>query len=175
MKKGLSAREKVLLLILILMGIFAAYYYVFYIPTQEKISFYKSETTKIEDQIMEAEFKMDKMNMMVKELEEIKSGDITNIKELPPYDNSRNVMNSLSIILSRAEQYNVNFAGVSEADGIVRRDITLSYSCSSYDGAKAILYDIYNGDYRCLVKDVHITQNGGHYMVNVQITYFEYK
>ena len=114
------------------------------------------------------------MNMMQKELDAIKSGDMSNIKELPPYDNSRNVMNSLSVILANATQYDVSFSGVSEDDGIVRRDITLSYNCNSYDAAKAILTQIYDGDYRCLIKDLHITQSSGVWNVNVQITYFEY-
>lgn len=175
MKKGLSAREKILLLILVLMALIAAYYYAFYMPTQEKITFYEEEAILIDDQIIVAEAKTMKMGMMQKELEAIKAGDMTNIKELPPYDNSRNVMNSLSAILANATQYNVSFSGVSEEDGIVRRDITLSYDCNSYDSAKSILSQIYNGDYRCLIKDLHITQSSGTWNVNVQITYFEYK
>ncbi len=175
MKKGLSAREKILLLILILMGIFAGYYYAFYIPSQEKITFYEEEAILIDDQIIVAEAKTAKMAMMNKELAEIKSGDMSNIKELPAYDNSRNVMNSLSLILANATQYDVSFSGVTEDDGIVRRDITLNYSCNSYDSAKSILSRIYNGDYRCLIKDLHITQSSGTWSVNVQITYFEYK
>ena len=163
MKKGLSSREKILLVILALMAVFAVYYYVFYIPTQEKISYFKAETVRLEDEIMVSEIKIGKLNMMVKELEAIKSGDMTNIKELPPYDNSSNVMNSLSTILSKASVYNVSFSGVTEKDGIVRRDITLNFSCTTYETAKAILSDIYNGDYRCLVKDLHITQSGGYY------------
>lgn len=175
MKKGLSVREKVLLLILILMAVFAVYYYVFYMPTQEKITFYEEEAILVDDQIIIAEAKTAKMARMEKELAEIKAGDMTNIKELPPYDNSRNVMNSLSLILANATQYNVSFSGVSEEDGIVRRDITLSYNCNSYDSAKSILSQIYNGDYRCLLKDLHITQSSGTWNVNVEITYFEYK
>jgi len=175
MKKGLSTREKILLLILILVSLIAVYYYMFYIPTQDKISYYKSEALQVDDQIIVAEAMSIKMNMMEKELEAIKSGDMTNVKELPPYDNSRNVMDSLSTILADASQYNVSFSGVSEEDGIVRRDITLNYDCNSYDSAKAILTQIYNSDYRCLMKDLHIKAGNGVWNINVKITYFEYK
>ena len=177
MKKGLSAREKILLLILIIMGIFAAYYYVFYVPTQDKITYYQDETVLMDDQIVVAEAKSAKMTLMKKELDAIKSGDMTNVKELPQYDNSGNVMSSLSAILAQATQYNISFGGVTESDGIVRRNISLNFSASSYEAAKAILSDIYNGDYRCLMKDLHITQSstGDACGVNVQITYFEYK
>lgn len=175
MKKRLSAREKILLLILVLMALIAVYYYTFYLPTTEKITYYENEAILVDDQIIMAEAQIMKLNMMEKELADIKSGDMTNIKELPPYDNSRNVMNSLSLILANATQYDVSFSGVSEEDGIVRRDITLNYNCNSYDSAKNILSQIYNGDYRCLMKDLHITQSSGTWNVNVQITYFEYK
>ena len=175
MKKGLTNREQVLLLILILVGLIAVYNYAFYIPTQAKISTYKQDALTIDDEILVAEVKAAKLNMMEKELEEIKSGDLTNIKELPPYDNSRNVMNSLSVILSNATQYNISFSGVTEEEGIVRRDITLTFSANSYETAKSILSSIYSGPYRCLMKDLHMTQGSGVWNVNVQITYFEYK
>lgn len=175
MKKGLTNREKGLLLILVLMVLVAVYNYAFYVPTQAKIAQYKQDALTVDDQILLAEAKAMKLNMMEKELAEIKSGDMTNIKELPPYDNSRNVMNSLSTILVNATQYNISFSGVTEADGIVRRDITLTFSANSYEAAKSMLSDIYNGDYRCLMKDLHISQASGVWNVNVQITYFEYK
>lgn len=175
MKKGLTNREKGLLLILVLMALVAVYNYAFYVPTQEKIATYTADSVTLDDEILVAELKATKLNMMEKELADIKSGDMTNVKELPPYDNSRNVMNSLSAILVNATQYNISFAGVTEEEGIVRRDITLTFGSESYDAAKSMLSAIYNGPYRCLMKDLHITQGSGVWNVNVQITYFEYK
>ena len=175
MKKGFTNREKGLLLILVLMVLVAVYNYAFYVPTQAKIAQYKQDALTVDDQILMAEAKAAKLQMMEKELAEIKAGDMTNIKELPPYDNSRNVMTSLSAILTNAVQYNISFAGVSESDGIVRRDITLTFSANSYEAAKSILSDIYNGAYRCLMKDLHVAQASDVWNVNVQITYFEYK
>ena len=175
MKKGLSNREKGLLLILFLMALVAVYNYAFYVPTQEKIASYTQEAQSADDMILVAEGKAAKLEMMEKELAEIKAGDMTNVKELPKYDNSRNVMNSLSALLVNATQYNISFSGVSEKDGIVRRDIALTFTASSYESAKSILSSIYNGPYRCLMKDLHISQGSNAWSVNVQITYFEYK
>lgn len=175
MKKGLTNREKGLLLILVLMCLVAVYNYAFYVPTQAKITQYNQDAITVDDQILMAEAKAAKLQMMEKELAEIKSGDMTNIKELPQYDNSRNVMNSLSAILVNATNYNISFAGTSEADGIVRRDITLTFGANTYEAAKSMLSDIYNGPYRCLMKDLHISQASNVWNVNVQITYFEYK
>lgn len=175
MKKGLTNREKGLLLILFLMGLVAVYNYAFYIPTQEKIATYTQEAQNSDATILLAEGKIAKLDMMQKELAEIKSGDAKDIKELPKYDNSRNVMNSLSSILANATYYNISFGGVSESEGIVRRDITLTFSTRSYEVAKNMLSSIYNGPYRCLMKDLHISQGADVWNVNVQVTYFEYK
>lgn len=176
MKKGkLSPREKFLAVLLGIMVLVLIYNYAFYVPTKAKLASYEEELLLIDDQIIVAEAKAMKMAKMVKELEEIKAGSLKDIKELPAYDNSRNVMNSLSSILEDVTQYNVSFSGVTEEEGIVRRDITLTYSCGSYDAAKSILTQIYDGPYRCLMKDVHITQSSGVWSVVAEITYFEYK
>ena len=174
MKKRLSAREKFLLVVLIIMAIYMAYYYVFYLPTKAKIDYYKQEAVVLEEKIAISEEKIVKLGRMSKELNEIKAGDTSNLKVLPQYDNSRNVMNSLSEILSQAVQYEVNFSGEKETAGIVRRDITLNYQAASYDAAKRILKQIYEGEYRCLLKDLYITQEAENWNVNVEVTYFEY-
>lgn len=174
MRKRLSAREKFLLVILIILAVYMAYYYMFYLPTKEKISYYKNEAVAVDDEIIVTEARMIKLARMEKELKDIKAGDASDVKELPQYDNSRNVMNSLAGILENATQYDVSFSGVSQEDGIVRRDIKLNYTCNSYDAVKAILLRIHDGDYRCLIKDLYITQNASVWSVNVEITYFEY-
>ena len=174
MKKKFSSREKFLLVILLILSAYMVYQYTFYIPTKEQIDYYNGEVAAVEDEIIKAEAKIIKLARMQKELQEIKEGDTSDLKVLPQYDNSRNVMNSLSNILSTAEQYDVSFSSVTEKDGIVRRDITLNYICNSYDTAKAILLKIDGGDYRCLLKDIYITQNAESWSVNVGVTYFEY-
>ena len=157
------------------MAVFAGYYYAFYIPATEKITFYKEEAIAIDDQIIMAEAKATKLNMMQKELAEIMSGDTQNVKPLPEFDNSRNVMNGLSLTLAKADQYNIKFGDVSEKDGIVRRNVELTFSASSYANVKSILSEIYNGDYRCMMKDLYVHQMDDAWSVSVDITYFEYK
>jgi len=173
MRKGLSTREKFLLFVLLIMAAYAVYNYMFYLPTKEQIDYYKNEAIAVEDEMFLAQAQQMKLDRMEKELAEIKAGD-SKVKELPQYDNSRNVMNSLSTILSSATSYDVSFSGVTQEEGIVRRDITLNYNCNSFDVAKVILNRIHEGDYRCLIKDLYITQNATDWSVNVEITYFEY-
>lgn len=173
--KKMSKREKVMMGVLMLLLVCMGYYYIFYIPINEKIASYETQNNDVEDQIFATEILKAKMDKMQKELDVIFNEQGESVKELPAYDNSQNVMNSLSNILVGTKQYNVSFSGVTETDGIIRRDIKLNYSCNDYASAKNVLEQIYNGEYRCLLTNMNISQSNGNYSVTVDITYFEYQ
>lgn len=175
MKKQLTIREKVLMCILVVLLVICAYYYAFYTPVLQKIADYKNEMIFLEEQNMLLDTQVEKMNQMKTELDAIASGELGDVKEIPQYDNSYNVMNSLSRILENADEYVVNFVEIDEEETTVRRNINMSYSCSSYDAAKTILEQIYASEYRTLIKDVTYTERGDTYNMTLTFTYFEYK
>lgn len=179
MKAEMTVREKVMLGILGVLVLFCVYYFVFLVPTNEKIETYKSDTLLLEDQILMADAKVAKMEQMQAELDEIMAGNANGLKELPAYDNSNNVMAALSTILEKSNQYNISFSNVVIEDNTVRRNISLNYTCDSYNNAKSILNEIYEGDYRCILKDLYLTSSSSEesesYNVSVDITYFEYQ
>lgn len=175
MKKQLTMREKVLMCILAVLIVICAYYYAFYTPVLQKISDAKDEIAFLDEQNLILDAQVVKMNQMKAELEEIDAGGMGNVKELPAYDNSQNLMNSLSFILKGANQYNVSFSSVEIEESTVRRHINLSYDCSGYENAKSILTQIYESEYRSLIQDIHMSGDEDSYHVTVEITYFEYK
>ena len=175
MKKQLTLREKILMCILAVLLVVCAYYYAFYMPVLQKIIDNKAEIAFLDEQNQILDAQVEKMNQMQRELDEIISGETGSVKELPAYDNSQNVMHSLSSILENANQYNVSFSSVEIEESTVRRHINLSYDCNDYASAKEILEQIYESEYRSLIKDVHLSGGEESYYVTVQITYFEYK
>jgi Tfp pilus assembly protein PilO len=175
MKKQLTIREKILMCILAVLLVVCAYYYAFYMPVLQKIIDNKAEIAFLDEQNMVLDAQVEKMNQMKGELEDITSNGTTGVKELPAYDNSQNVMHSLASILESANHYNVSFSSVEIEESTVRRHINLSYDCNDYATAKAILEQIYESEYRCLIKDVHLSGGEESYHVTAQITYFEYK
>jgi len=174
MRKGLTVREKILMCILGVLLVYLVYFYVFYTPTQAQIDHYKEEAISIDDEILLSQAKAAKLNKMKAELDELLADGSTEIKELPVYDNSRNLMNSLHFILGQAREYSITFESEIENAGIVRRDVAISYECYEYNVAKEILQKINEGEYRCLIKDVVLKNNGAGYNVTVEVTYFEY-
>ena len=175
MKKQLTLREKVLMGILAMLLVLCAYYYAFYTPVLQKIADYKDEIAFLDEQNLILDAQVEKMNLMQNELDAIVSGEMGTVKELPAYDNSQNVMHSLSFILQSANQYTVSFSSVEEEESTVRRQVKLAYDCSSCESAKKILQQIYESEYRSLIKDVHLSCGEESYHVSVEITYFEYK
>ena len=175
MKKQLTVREKVLMCILVVLLVICGYYYAFYTPVLQKIADYKNEMIFLEEQNVLLDAQVEKMNQMKSELDAIAAGEMGDVKELPAFDNSQNVMSSLSFILKNAQQYSVSFASVEEEESTVRRHINLSYDCGSYEASKSILQQIYDSEYRSLIKDVHISMGEDSCHVTVELTYFEYK
>ena len=173
MKKGLSIREKVLLCILAVMLVILAYYYAFYMPAKNTVAQYEQEFTLVDDQIIQAEAKTMMLNKMKTELNAIKEGEVGDVKELPAYDNRQNLLVQLSGILANTENYSVNFRSVVEDEVTVTRTIDLSFTCGSYDAAKAILLEIYNGEYPCTFTNLFISNEGK--TVSVNVIYYEYK
>ena len=172
--KKFTPRERVLLVILCILLVFCAYYFLFYTPVNESIAAFDVQNSTLDEQIVEVDAKVVRMNEMKAELDKITSSG-NELKELPAFDNRGNVMNSLSTILADALQYNVSFSTVDEEESTVRRNISLSYSCANRSTALAILQKINDGEYPCLIKNCNISDSGSACSVSVELTYFEYK
>ena len=175
MKKQLTVREKVLMCILAVLLIVCAYYYAFSTPVMQKVTEYEGEIQFLEEQNQILDAQVEKMNLMKAELEAIASGEMGTVNEIPAYDNSFYVMHSLSVILEKADTYQVNFVEEEHEEAIVRRNINMTYQCDTYEDAKAIFEQIHDSEYRTLIKDVSYRNSGESYSVTLTFTYFEYK
>lgn len=168
----ISKREKVLLVILCVLVVACAYYLFFLTPTMEKKAQLENDITAMDDQVIAAQARVAHMNKMQGDLETLKAEN-KDIKDLPVYDNNKKLMESLNITLGQAIQYTVNFSGTSETDGIVRREVDLSFTCNTYKDARAILQNIHDGLYPCVLQDLSIN-HGESYAVTATLTFFEY-
>lgn len=168
----ISKREKVLLVVLCVLVVVCAYYLFFLTPTMETKAQLETEITAMDDQVIATQARVAHMNKMQQDLEVIKAEN-KDIKDLPAYDNNKKLMESLNMMLGQAAQYTVNFSGTSETDGIIRREVDLSFVCYSYNDARAILQQIHDGVYPCVLQDLSIN-HGESYSVTATLTFFEY-
>lgn len=181
MKKAkLSLRETVMLLFLVVLLVGVGYYMGFYTPLQNEMASIAAQSSDCDSQITTAMTKVAKMDEMQAELDEIFSRPESEITEIAPYDNKEVVLNQLYGILGRTSDYSLNFTDPEvQEDGTVRRNISMSFHCDSYNAAKDVIRDLTDSPWRCLVSNLAISCDEGNMMeygvnVTATITFFEH-
>lgn len=158
MRRKLTPRETVLLLILVVMALGSAYYMLFYKPTTEEIENTETLIGDTQDQIAADQLRLAQKQKMQEELDAIFAADPDPVS-MAPYDNSRNVLHELNAILENTQDYSLSFASVNvdEDSDVIRRNISLTYTSSGYRAALDILQKLHDSQYRCLLKNVSIS------------------
>ncbi len=177
-KSKISARETIMLVFLVVLIVGVVYYMSFYTPLQKELEDLNAQAAAIDTQIASSTSKITSMDRMQKELDEIFARPAEEITEIAPYDNKEVVFNQLNGILQLSDNYNLSFADPSiQADGTVRRNVTMSFSCADYTAAKSILEALNNSQWRCLVSNLSLSGGGdimeGAVQVSATITFFE--
>ncbi len=159
MKRRLTGREKALLGILVILILVSGYYLWFYVPSQDRLASLESQILATQDAIDADIIKISKKQKMEQELEEIFENDPDPVS-MAAYDNIQNVMLELNTILSQTDDYSLNFdtADTSQADGIVRRRISLQFKCVGYEAAKNVLQELHDSSYRCMLDDLSLSE-----------------
>jgi len=158
MNKKLSKRDIFVVIFLLILIIGVCYYLFFLTPLRNDLADLNTQIEAANTQLEESSVKAASMNKMQAELDEILSRPANKITEIAPYDNAKALMNELNDILAQGTEYSISFADpeIGE-DGIVRRDVNLSFTASDYDSAKAIVEQLANNRWRCLITDVSVS------------------
>ena len=179
-KSKLTARESVMLAFLVVLLIGVSYYMGFYTPLQAELASIASQQADVETQITTAAGKVGKMNEMQAELDEILKTPADQLTEIAPFDNKEVVLTQLNGILARTQEYNLDFVEPQvQDDGTVRRNVSMRFKCSSYEAAKAVIKDLTDSHWRCLVSNLSIAGTDknmmrDHVEVSATITFFEH-
>ena len=157
-KMKLTAREYILVVVLLLLLIGVGYYMFYYTPLQAEIQSLNNQSADLDSEISVAAASLGRMSKMQKELDEIFTRPESEITEIAPYDNAKVVMSELNGILGQSLNYKLTFADpVIAADGIVRRTVSMNFSCASYNSAKQIINNLCNSHWRCLMRNLAVT------------------
>lgn len=179
-KNKLSLRETVMLVFLVVLLIGVGYYMGFYTPWQNEMASIAAQSSDCDSMITTSMAKVVQMDKMQQELDEIFARPAEEITEIAPYDNKEVVLNQLYGILGRTTDYSLSFTDPSvQDDGTVRRNISMSFHCDSYEAAKDVIRDLTDSRWRCLVSNLAISCEEGDMMsygvtVSATITFFEH-
>lgn len=178
MKRSLTAREWILLAVLVVVAGVSAYVMLFYMPMTERRDIAIQDTALYEEQIQLAQLRITEQRRMQKELDAIFAAD-PNPVGLAPYDNVQPVMMELHAVLEAATNYSLSFSTVDAEQSIVRRSISLSFQAPSYESAREILQNLHDSAYRCMLESLSISFGDGEgeqaVSVNGVIVFFEYQ
>ena len=174
MKRKLTPREWMLLGVLAVLVVVVGYITLFYVPTTDARDAALAETETCKQQTEAAQIRLAEKKRMERELEEIFEQN-PNPLALADYDNLQPVMVELNTILAATENYSLSFATGDASQSVIRREISISFTCSSYATAKTVLQRLHDSMYRCMLNNVTISggRDGGSTSVSGSIVYFE--
>ena len=177
MRRQLTAREWMLLALLGVILLISGYMLLFYIPqtTERDRCIAETETCQIE--IEAARLRLDEKRRMERELEELFAAETPPLS-IADYDNLKPVMFELNSILASTEDYSLSFSTVDASQTIVRRQLSISFTIGTYESAKAVLQQLHDSAFRCMLDSVGITINQGErdtVAVSGTIVFFEYQ
>lgn len=174
MTKKLSKREKILLAVLVVIVAILLWYKFAYEPINKKIDQLNSQAMGEQAEIDSQFALVESMRRMQKTVEELKADETT--KAIPIYDNSKQLMVSLNSVMESADAYALTFNDVSQDDYILSRTITMTFTTSTYEDARAIIDRLDEETFTNQISDVKVylnTSGSSKVLVELTITYFE--
>ncbi len=194
-KDVMSLKELILLGILIIL---VAYYFVFHGPIKEQTEEYESMLIKINSELQISQQKAVQKIKMQKSIDALFVKYDGNPPITPEYNNLNYIIGELNGILGNTSDYRLSF-GAEAVDenniNIIRRPIAISFSTQEYDDAVSKIKTINESKNKYLIQNVSIfdssanssgltnqfgylvdsTQDSSRYDIVITMTSFEYK
>lgn len=157
MRRKLTPREWMLLGVLLILVVVVGYITLFYMPTTDARDAALAEADSCRQQTELAQVRLEDKRRMERELDEIFEQNPDPLS-LPDYDNLQPLMVELNSILRATQNYSLSFASVNASQRIVRREISMSFTCDSYATAKLVLRRLHDSMYRCMLNNLTISR-----------------
>jgi hypothetical protein len=152
MNKKIGKKELILIGILAVVALGAAYYFLFFSPLQSQIASYS--TTQLEQEIEQEKVKAEEKARM---LETIAKLEDTDRGELATYNNLYNEISTVGDIFGgKSENITVKWSTPTLTGSTVRRDASISFNTTNYNYLKRILSEFNKCKYRCIIKNLSI-------------------
>ena len=156
MNRAFTKREKVMLVILVVLIIGIGYFKFLLEPINAGIENYQQLEAMEQDQILLNATLVQQKHQMERELTELfDSGDPSPI---PEYDNSASLLVELHKILDGSTEYTLNFTGTSPMDVayLIRRPVNLTFRTASYSAARKIIDQLHDSSNINSISDLTI-------------------
>ena len=176
MNRELTLREKVLLLILIVLVMTLGYFKLLYEPVSDRIARYREDAAQEQLEIEQSAVKLAQMEKMEQALADIRAAGS---KAIPRFNNSEALLRELRGLLSATAEYSLDFGdGTTQQGYIVLRPVSMTYRTSTYEQSRAIIDRLSASDNINRISDLSIRRDersggGQTYQTVLTVTYFE--
>lgn len=176
LSRDFTLRENILIALLAVILLGLCYYQFVDQPVRTAINSANAEKQSLQVELDAVRAKMEQINMMRTELENIEeSGKVSRMES---YNNSKAELAMLNEILNSTVNYSISFSNVSRSGDQIRRSFSLSFSAKDYATVEAILEELAKCPYRCLVGDISCsgfirTSGEGSVSVSLSATFYE--
>ncbi|MBQ3295277.1 MAG: hypothetical protein IJH00_02170 [Erysipelotrichaceae bacterium] len=175
LKRGLTLREKILLLVCILIGLGIFYYQVIYKSFQNSMEAY--DISNIQNQTVILQAQVARKKTMQQYLVDHKDDTYG---ELAMYNNLSKEIGELARIFEGIDNLSISWSDPTLLNKTVRRNANVSFSVVGYQKVVDLVKAIKNCKYRCLISDLSISTNRDRVLddnstvsVRIVITFFE--
>ena len=177
MNRELTLREKVLLLILIVLVMVLGYFKLLYEPVSDRIARCREDTAQEQLALEQNAVRLAQMEKMEQALADIRAAGGS--KAIPRFNNSEALLRELRGLLAGTGEYSLDFGdGTTQQGYIVLRPVSMTYRTSTYEQSRAIIDRLSASDNINRIADRSIRRDersggGQGYQTVLTVTYFE--
>ena len=152
MNREVNAREKVLLVVLVLIILGFVYYRFVDQPIRRDLAKAEAEYSSLQSELAGVRSRIHELQRMQDEIDEITAGGRNSY--MPSYNSAKAELALLNDILNRyATQYSVSFTNVTRSKDQIRREFKLEFTAADYDSVRDIIDKLTGVEYRCMLGD----------------------
>ena len=152
MSRDFTPKEKILLAILFVLVIGAAYYWLIFVPCGNAIDRANADRDATQAELLIARTKEAQLQKMQSELDSL--GELQYASRMESYNNSKEELKLLNSVLEAADEYSVSFSSASREGDQIRRNFTMQFTTVNFATAKEIIRRLSDSELRCLLGDV---------------------
>ena len=178
MNRELTTREKVLLLVLIVLVMSLGYFKLLYEPVNDQIVRCREDAAQEQLALEQNAVRLAQMEKMEQALAKIRADDRS--KAIPRFNNSEALLRELRALLAGTGEYALDFGdGTTQEGYIVLRPISMTYRTRTYEQTRAIINALSASDNINRISDLSIRRDersGGTQMpwqTTLTVTFFE--
>ena len=173
MSREFTKKEKIMIVLLLLILAGLSYYRFFFIPVQNRIATAdtRREAARMELSIVEAQIA--RLQAMQDELDGIESAEHSTY--LASYNNSEAEIRLLNRLLADTLQYSLSFSNVTRDEDLIRRNITMQFKTTDYNAMRELIENLIDGEFRCLIGDMRCSTSSkdGSVTATATVTFYE--